>query len=171
MKCCRLSMGLPAWCFYFILFFGCRGKLLYGGVENACHFGRGVYVWDRVGCQFLSGAEVCVAVSLWQGDWGGRVGARQGLTWSKTQMQSHIGKVREGENSHAGLPTHPLSHCPPPPPHFPIITPMEAMNHNWTVASPTLHLCFKQLSIYSNKNDKNKHWILTVHGTIRGLSM
>ena len=42
-----------------------------------------VYVWDRVGCQFLSGAEVCVAVRLWQGKRGkgGRaVGARQGLT-------------------------------------------------------------------------------------------
>lgn len=64
-------MGLPACLvFYFILFWG-GGKLLYGGMENACHFGGGVYVWDRVGCQFLSGAEVCVAVSLWQGDRGG----------------------------------------------------------------------------------------------------
>lgn len=101
---CTLSMGLPALCFYFILFWG-RGKLLYGGIENACHFGGGVHVWDRVGCQFLSGTEVCVAVSLWQGDQG--VGARQGLTWSKTQMQSHIGKVREREKSHAELHTYP----------------------------------------------------------------
>lgn len=75
----------------------------------------GVYMWDRVGCQFLSGTEVCVAVSLWQGDWG--VGARQGLTWSKTQMQSHIGKVREGERSHAGLPSYPVS-LPSSPPFF-----------------------------------------------------
>ena len=42
--------------------------------------GGGCLCGDRVGCQFLSGTEVCVAVSLWQGDRGGRVGARQGLT-------------------------------------------------------------------------------------------
>lgn len=45
------------------------------------------------------------------------------------------------------------------------------MNRNWTAASPALHLCLKQLSIYSDKNDKNKHWILTVHAAERGLSM
>lgn len=54
-----------------LFFFGVRGKLLCGGIENAYRRGGGVYMWDRVGCQFLSGAEVCVAVCLWQGDWGG----------------------------------------------------------------------------------------------------
>lgn len=80
----------------------------------------GVYLWDRVGCQFLSGAEVCVAVSLWQGDGGGGVGARQGLTWSKTQMQNHIGKVREREKSHAGHP----SQTPSP------LFPLSPFSHN-----------------------------------------
>lgn len=106
--------------------------LLKGKMKNACHLGGGV--WDRVGCQFLSGTEVCVAVSLWQEDQGG-VGARQGLTWSKTQMQSHIGKVRKREKE--------LCRGPPPlipslPLCFPIISPMEEMNRNWTAAAPAL---------------------------------
>lgn len=87
---------------YFCSFWG-RGVSF--SVEEWSFWG-GVYLWDRVGCQFLSGTKVCVAVGLWQGDWG--VGSRQGLTWSKTQMQSHIGKVREREKSHAGLPSFPL---------------------------------------------------------------
>lgn len=38
----------------------------------------GGYLWDRVGCQFLSGAEVCVAGR--RGGFGVGVGVRQGLT-------------------------------------------------------------------------------------------
>lgn len=59
----------------------------------------------------------------------------------------------------------------PPTPLFPITTPMEEMNHNLTVVSPVLHLLLKQTIDLQHKNDKNKHWILTVHAAICGLSM
>lgn len=38
----------------------------------------GVSLWDRVGCQCLSGAEVCLAVSLWYTDRGVGGGWAQG---------------------------------------------------------------------------------------------
>lgn len=97
---------------------------------------EGVWVcgieWAVNFCQALR----CVWQWVYGRETGGGVGARQGLTWSKTQIQSHIGKVREREKSHAGPPS-PCLPCPLHPPScFPIITPMEEMNRNWTVASP-----------------------------------
>lgn len=84
-------------------------------------------MWDRVGCQFLSGTEVCVAVSLWQGDWGG--GRLAGINMIKdTNAEPHRKSKRKGEEPRRA----PHIPSPPSPPslRFPITTPMEEMNHN-----------------------------------------
>lgn len=117
---------------------------------------EGVFIcgieWAVNFCQELRCVWQCVC-----GRETGGVGARQGLTWSKTQMQSHIGKVREREKSHAGLPTHPplpplfcpFSHnnshgrdepwlnrgfpCTPPPP----LTPIDLQQQKWEKQTPS----------------------------------
>lgn len=51
------------------------------------------------------------------------------------------------------------------------------MNRNWTAASPALQplpqttIDLQQKKKKEKKKDKNKHWILTVHATVRGLLM
>lgn len=70
-------------------------------------------------CGIEWAVNFCQAVRcVWQWVYGretGGVGARQGLTWSKTQMQSHIGKVREREKEPCRAPLIP----PLPLPIFP----------------------------------------------------
>lgn len=167
MKCCRLSIPacLPAclvFLFHSLFGFGVSCSMvewrMHAILEGVCGI-----EWAVNFCQALR----CV----WQWVYGretGGVGARQGLTWSKTQMQSHIGKVREREKSHAGLPTY-----PPLPPRLLSVFPQQLPWKRWTITELWLPLPQTAIDLQLQKwwkktpNKTNKHWILTVRSSIR----
>lgn len=103
------------------------------------------------------GVCVCVCVRDWELD-----GCSAGINMIRdTNAESHRTYRYETNDTHTPSDS---------PPSLPIITPTEEkMNHEWTLALATLPLCFKQLSIHSDYNDKR--CTPGEHAAARGLSM